>query len=119
MVSETEKSPRYRVQFLPSAASELARLPAKERAAIVRAIDALQRDPTPPGHIVLNGYDQPEDQPPICRVVVGEYRVIYRIKDKFLLVIVLKIGPRRADRVCLEFARQMGRGSPPRRRGGR
>ena len=119
MVSETEKPRKYRVQFLPSAASELARLPAKERPAIVRAIDALQSDPTPPGHVVLNGYDRPEAQPPICRVVVGDYRVIYRIKDKFLLVIVLKIGPRKADKVYLEFARQMGRGSPRRRRGGR
>lgn len=116
MVSKAEEAPKYRIQFLSSAGSELTKMPAKDRRAVANAIDALKDDPKPPGHIVLNGYGRPEDQPPIYRVVVGDYRIIYRIKDKFLLVIVLKVGPRRA--VYLEFARQMGRGSS-RRRGGR
>ena len=116
MASDTKKRRAYHAELLKSASSELTKLPAKAFRDISNAIDSLERDPRPPGYIVLKGYNQPEDQPPICRIKVGDYRVIYRIKDNFLLVLVLKIGVREKDKVYAELARQMGRGKSLRRR---
>ncbi len=109
MGSEKGKRPEYRIDFLKSASAELARVPPKLLREVADAIDNLKRDPEPPGHISLKGYD-----PAIRRITVGSYRVIYEIKEKFLLVLVLKVADR--SKVYEEFARRMGRVPPARRR---
>jgi mRNA interferase RelE/StbE len=52
-------------------------------------IDALTRNPCPSGVKKLKGEDA-------YRLRVGDYRIIYQIQEKALLVLVIKIGHRRA-----------------------
>lgn len=79
----------YAVEITPAAKRQIRKLerPVQER--IVRRLDALADDPRPPGVEKLEG-----DQT-IYRVRVGEYRIVYEIRDKVLVVLVLKVGHRR------------------------
>jgi mRNA interferase RelE/StbE len=52
-------------------------------------MDKLAQDPRPPGAKKLHG------EPGLFRVRAGDYRVIYTVRDKVLLVLVLAIGHRR------------------------
>jgi len=78
----------YRIEFLPSAYRELARFDKKTQSRIARKIDALAANPRPPGSKKLR------DQPSRWRIRVGDYRVIYDIRDEDLLVCVVKLGHR-------------------------
>ena len=49
----------------------------------------LEAEPRPPGSLKMKG------DADIYRVRVGDYRVIYEIRDAILLVVVVKIGDRR------------------------
>ena len=78
----------YIVQITPPAARELERLPPPIRALIVPRIRALADNPRPPGVKKLKGEQNG------WRIRVGDYRVVYEIYDKELLVLVVKIGHR-------------------------
>jgi len=79
----------YRNEFLPTAQKELAALPKQIQKRIAAKIDSLQSDPRPPGIKALkNGAGR-------LRLRVGDYRVIYRIEDDRLLVLVVKVGHRK------------------------
>lgn len=82
-------SGRYRIEFAPSAAKAYQSLPADVRQRLRPRIDALATEPRPPGVKMLKG------ETPRFRIRVGEYRVIYEIRDRILLVIVLVIGHRK------------------------
>lgn len=79
----------YRVTLKPSAVKELARLskPIQER--IAATIDALAGNPRPHGCETLQGQDN------LLRVRVGDYRIIYTVHDRELLVLVIRIGDRK------------------------
>jgi mRNA interferase RelE/StbE len=53
------------------------------------AILALSEDPYPPGSKKLQGEED------LYRVRVGDYRVLYRVEDERLVVLVVNIGHRR------------------------
>ena len=55
---------------------------------IVAAVKALATDPRPHGYKKLKGR-------PGYRIRVGDYRIIYQVKDNILTVFVLIIGNRR------------------------
>lgn len=78
----------YRVELLPSAARELRKLERTTQARVVRRIDRLVNDPRA-GAVKLRGADD------VWRVRVGEHRVLYRIEDAALVVLVIAIGHRR------------------------
>jgi mRNA interferase RelE/StbE len=77
------------VEFLPSAQRELAALPKDVQRRIVNRVDALREDPRPLGARQLQGEDR------LYRLRVGDYRVIYSIEGRRLVVVVVKIGHRR------------------------
>jgi len=52
-------------------------------------IRALADDPRPPGHQRLAGFDD------LYRVRIGDYRIIYRIQDNVLMVVIVRLGHRR------------------------
>ncbi len=81
--------PQYAVFFKPSADKALRRLPKEIQRRIIIAVNNLQDDPRPAGSMKMQGGDD------LWRIRVGDYRVVYTIKDKHLVVLVLRIGHRR------------------------
>lgn len=79
----------YTVEFTPAAARQLAKLerPAREAAAAV--ISLLADNPRPPGCRKLAGADD------LWRLRFGRFRLVYRIEDARLLILVVKIGDRK------------------------
>jgi mRNA interferase RelE/StbE len=53
------------------------------------AIDRLAHDPRPPRCLKLSGQES------LHRVRVGDYRIIYQIRDSELLIVIVDIGHRR------------------------
>ena len=80
---------RWRVILTPTAERELRGLPDDVERRIVRRLRALRADPRPPGCLKLSGAEG------LWRVRVGSYRVVYRIEDAVLLVLVIRIAHRR------------------------
>jgi mRNA interferase RelE/StbE len=78
----------YSVEFVPSAARALAKLDRAVQRRIARRIDQLATDP----HADAVKLRRADD---VWRVRVGDYRVLYAIKDARLVVLVIKIGHRR------------------------
>jgi len=56
---------------------------------VSRKIDALAQDPRPAGVKKLEG------EADVYRVRAGNFRIIYRIEDRKLLILVLLVGDRR------------------------
>ena len=52
-------------------------------------IDSLATRPRPHGSEKLSGVEQ------LCRIRVGDYRIVYAIEDDRLLILVVKVGHRR------------------------
>ena len=79
----------YRVELRPAALRDLRKLEPAIRGRIGVAIDQLGQTPRPAGVEKLQGQENR------YRVRVGEYRVLYEIEDRVLLVLVIRIGHRR------------------------
>lgn len=79
----------YEVQILPKAARQIKALPIDVRQDISLTIQSLANDPRPIGVKKLSG------EKDIYRVRAGNYRVLYRIVDKVLVVVVVSVGHRR------------------------
>jgi mRNA interferase RelE/StbE len=80
---------RYSVQFRPSAEKTLDKLDKQARVRILRNIAALAGDPRPSGVKALSG------EHGLWRIRVGDYRVVYEIQDRELVVLVLRVAHRR------------------------
>ena len=79
----------YTVDFLPTALEELASLPKGTQIQILKRIEGLKGDPYPAGIKRLKSTEK------FIRLRVGNYRVIYEVDGKRLLVLVIKIGDRK------------------------
>lgn len=79
----------YAVRFHPSAARELEQLTAEVRRRVARAVDRLAADPRGGEAIKLRGADD------LWRLRVGDYRVVYQVRDAVLLVLVIRVRHRR------------------------
>jgi mRNA interferase RelE/StbE len=79
----------YEVLFQPSAARQIRKLPADVRRRVVLAAEALGVDPRPMGCQRLKGSES------IWRIRVGDYRILYEIRDQVLTVLVVRVGHRR------------------------
>ncbi|MGH2353275.1 MAG: type II toxin-antitoxin system RelE family toxin [Chloroflexota bacterium] len=79
----------YKIEFLPTAARELASLPKDAQQRIARRIDLLADDPRPAGVRAIQGSRG------LLRLRVGDYRIVYRVEDDILVVLVVKVGHRR------------------------
>ena len=78
----------YRILFEDGALRELRRLPKDIQRRVVAKAEALERDPRPSGCKKLRGMED------LFRVRVGDYRIVYRIEDDVLVVLVLSVGDR-------------------------
>ena len=79
----------YEVQILPKAARQIKALSVEVRQDISFTIQSLANEPRPIGVKKLSG------EKDIYRVRVGNYRVLYQIIDKVLVVVVVSVGHRR------------------------
>ncbi len=80
---------RYTIEFAPPAVREFKKLTGDVQHAIRERIDALAEHPRPRGVEKLSGEDD------LYRIREGEYRIIYQIQDRQLLILVVHIGHRR------------------------
>ena len=80
----------YTVDLLPSDSKELQKLQKGDRTRVFRRIEGLADNPRPRGveplHERLKG---------LYRLKVGVYRVLYRVQDVHLVVLVVKVKHRR------------------------
>lgn len=79
----------YRVTFAPSAARQLRKLDPQARRRVQAAVELLSTEPRPPAATQLVGGGGE------WRVRTGDYRIVYEIHDRELLVLVLAVGHRR------------------------
>ena len=79
----------YTVQVKNSVVKELYKLPKDTSQQIAYTINELMKNPRPHGCKKLKGPDN------LYRIRVGNYRIVYQIHDKVLLVLVVLIGDRK------------------------
>lgn len=78
----------YTVRILPVAARAIRKLPAEAKRRVQAMIELLADDARPPAAKKLSA--RPE-----WRVRSGNYRVLYRIEDEALTIIIVNAGHRR------------------------
>lgn len=79
----------YQVSLTPAAVRELKKMTPDAKRRIQAVLELLSDDPRPPSAVRLVGGSGQ------WRVRTGDYRVIYEIADREILVLVLRIGHRR------------------------
>ncbi|GAI53661.1 unnamed protein product [marine sediment metagenome] len=79
---------KYKITVKKSAAKELEDIPKKDLQKIIKRIQSLAQNPRPHRAQKLSGQQH-------FRVRQGDYRIIYSIDDKDLVVDIVKIGHRR------------------------
>ena len=79
---------KYKLTIKKSAVKELADIPKKDLRKIVKRIQLLCKNPRPIGSQKLSARGQ-------YRIRQGDYRIVYSIDDKELLIDIVKIGHRR------------------------
>ncbi len=80
---------RYQVEIARRAVRSIARLPRNDQIRVRTAIDLLATEPRPPRCVALVGEDS------VYRVRVGDYRIIYEVIDRRLVVQVVRVAHRR------------------------
>jgi mRNA interferase RelE/StbE len=80
---------RYRLVSKKSVAKDLRGIPKRDVARILRCFEALAEDPRAAGCEKLSGQER-------YRVRQGAYRIGYEIDDNDNVVVVVKVGHRRA-----------------------
>ena len=79
----------YKIKIDKKAQKEFDKLPVHVQSKLEEKIDELAQNPRPHGAIKLTNEDD------LYRIRVGDYRAIYQIQDKILLILVVKIGHRK------------------------
>jgi mRNA interferase RelE/StbE len=79
----------YTIEFKNSALKELRKLPKEFSEQIARDINDLSKNPRPHGHKKLEGNEN------LYRIRSGNFRVIYQIQDKMLIILIIRIGDRK------------------------
>lgn len=81
---------QYEIQFDRRVKKDFKSIMTQEVARIKAAIAALADNPRPLGCTKLIGKDRE-----YFRIRVGNYRVIYTVEDKVLVIVVVRVGHRR------------------------
>jgi mRNA interferase RelE/StbE len=84
----TQRNP-YAVVFSPAVSQRIRKLDPGTRARLVARIEALGADPRPPGCVALQGAQG------LLRIRMGDWRIVYRVEDKSLVVLIVRVGHRR------------------------
>lgn len=81
-------SSRYEVELSEIAKRDLTKLEGQVQDRLRLAFKVLSRNPRPPKSVKLKGRSG-------YRVRVGDYRIIYEILDKKVIILIMRIGHRR------------------------
>jgi len=79
----------YSIEFKPRASKFIEAQPEKIKRQLFAHIEALALNPRPAGCKLLHTDEK------LYRIRSGNFRIIYQIQDKILLVVVVKIGNRK------------------------
>lgn len=79
----------YTLKIHPHVEKQLIRIPKKQRARMVETMRALCENPRPPGCVKLDNI--------LYRVRQGQYRIIYAVFDKDVVVVICKVAKRAED----------------------
>lgn len=79
----------YTVEFTARAARDLKAIARPDQVRIALRIDGLAENPRPYGVRKLEGEED------LYRIRIGDFRIIYTIENRRLLVLVIRIGNRR------------------------
>ena len=79
----------YKITYKKSVEKDLRSLSVDIRKTIVGKIRALANEPRPHGSTKLRGSDNS------YRIRYADYRVVYRIEDSILTILIIKVGHRR------------------------
>ena len=85
---DARERPIYTVRMAKPAEHRLARLERAARDRIQAAIDGLAACSRPSDALKLSGVG-------VWRIRVGDFRVIYDVQDRILMVLIVKLGHRR------------------------
>ncbi len=91
-MTDPNKKRSFTLEFTPAALRELEKLDPNVRRGVFSDIEKLKENPRP------HGVEKMETKEKLYRVYVGpgkNYRAIYQIRDKALLVLVVKVGDRK------------------------
>jgi mRNA interferase RelE/StbE len=81
--------PAYSIAFKTLAEKALRKLPKTIQRRIVMAVEGLASNPRPAGAKKLTAGDE------LWRIRVGDYRIVYHIEDKRLVILVVRVAHRR------------------------
>ncbi len=79
---------KYKIEFKKSASKELNSLPNKEIKKILNSIDQLSKGPRSANSKKLSASEY-------YRIRVGDYRILYEVKDQILIIYIIKIAHRK------------------------
>jgi len=79
----------YKITWKKSALKELKTLDKTVIGKILEKIEPLQNNPRPEGTKKLKGYNL------LYRIRYGNYRIVYRIKDRELIIEIIRVGHRK------------------------
>jgi len=80
---------KYRIEFSPTAESQFKKLPKEVQIRLKHRIDILAENPFPRGVKKLSAQEN------FYRLRIGDYRIIYQVQGKALLILILKLGHRK------------------------
>ena len=79
----------YQIEFAPHAYRQLKNLERDTQLLLLAKIEELSTNPRPAGVKKLASVEN------LYRIRVDDYRVVYQIRDRALIIVVVKVGHRR------------------------
>ena len=80
---------KYRIEFSPTAESQFKKLPKEVQIRLKHRIDILAENPFSRGVKKLSAQEN------FYRLRIGDYRIIFQVQGKALLILILKLGHRK------------------------
>lgn len=80
----------YEVVVAPRVENQMKKIPKEIRDKILGRLDKLSHDPRPENTTPLSGADKG-----LYRIRQGDYRIVYSIQDKKLLVLIVRVAHRK------------------------
>ena len=82
---------KYKILFNRAYIKDLKKIPVRNQKQLKEKVKELSLDPRPEGYKKLHGHSTP----PLYRVRSGDYRIVYAINDKELIVLLIDVVHRK------------------------